>query len=419
MNLSEKIAAANERAVNELINANPVWVDIQPAGKVVDGLEPNMILHSGPPIDFADMAPLHRRGMISGALYEGLAKSEDDAIAKLSKGEIKVSSALDHNTVGSGTGIITPSIAMMVIENQNNGVRAATFPAEGPFQGGLCGWGLYSEDIAANLRYMRDKVFPVLRELIKRRDGIPLKPIIAEGLRMGDEHHSRQSAADLILSKQLLPELFRMELPREAMLKCLDYLVETPRIFHCLGQGASMASLLSAKNTPYSTMTVAFGGNGVEYGIKVAGLGGDEWFTAPSMMIKGRYTSPHFSIKDQLPWIGDSSTVECAGLGGIAAAASPIVCELRGLKLKDAIAITREMQEICLSVNPNYPIPNLDFDCLPCGIDIRKVVKTGITPELHGGMFSHGGGLLGAGSARIPMLCFEKALKAFNAKYQK
>ncbi|NLE54648.1 MAG: DUF1116 domain-containing protein [Lentisphaerae bacterium] len=418
MNLKEKIAAANDHAVNELINANPVWVDIQPAGKVVDGLEPNMILHSGPPIDFADMVPLHRRGMISGALYEGLAKSEDEAIAKLNKGEIKVSSALDHNTVGAGTGIITASVAMMVVENKSNGVRAATFPAEGPFQGGLCGWGLFSEDIAANLRYMRDELFPVLRELIKRRDGLPIKPILAEGMQMGDENHTRQSAADLLFIRQILPDLFRMDIPRDTMLKCMDYIVKTPRFFHCYGQGASMAALLSAKGTPYSTMTVAFGGNGVEYGIKVAGMGADEWFTAPSMMMKGRYTSSQFSEKDQLPWIGDSCVVECAGLGGLAAAASPIVCNLRGLKLKDAIALTREMQEICIASNPNYPIPNLDFDFLPCGIDIRKVVKTGIAPEIHGGMFNHDGGLIGAGSARIPMLCFEKAIKAFAAKYR-
>ena len=146
---------------------------------------------------------------------------------------------------------------------------------------------------------------------------------------------------------------------------------------------------------------------------------GDEWFTAPAMMMKGRYTSSKFSEKDQLPWIGDSCVVECAGLGGIAAAASPIVCNLRGMKLKDAIALTRQMKEICIAENPNYPIPNLDFDFLPSGIDIRKAIKTGISPEIHGGMFNHEGGLIGAGSARIPMQCFEKALKAFAAKYNK
>ena len=89
------------------------------------------------------------------------------------------------------------------------------------------------------------------------------------------------------------------------------------------------------------------------------------------------------------------------------------------MKLKDAIALTRQMKEICISENPNYPIPNLDFDFLPSGVDIRKAIKTGISPEIHGGMFNHEGGLIGAGSARIPMMCFEKALKAFAAKYNK
>lgn len=418
MNIKEKIEEANKKAVGELIDANPVWVDILPAGEIIDGLEPNMILHSGPPIEFKDMVPLHKRGMVSGALFEGLAKTEAEAVAKLESGEIKVSSALDHNTVGAGTGIITPSVAMIVVENKKTGVKAATFPAEGPFQGGLCGWGLYTEEIAANLRYMRNELFPVMREIVHKRGGIPLKPILAEGMQMGDENHTRQTAADYIFKMQLLPELFKLDLDKQLLLKVMDFIVQTPRFFHCFGQGASMSALLSAKGTPYSTMTVAFGGNGVEFGVKIAGMG-DEWFTAPAMMMKGRYTSSKFTEKDQLPWIGDSCVVECAGLGGIAAAASPIVCNLRGMKLKDAIALTRQMKEICISENPNYPIPNLDFDFLPSGIDIRKAVKTGISPEIHGGMFNHEGGLIGAGSARIPMQCFEKALKAFAAKYNK
>ena len=101
----------------------------------------------------------------------------------------------------------------------------------------------------------------------------------------------------------------------------------------------------------------------------------------------------------------------------LAAAASPIVCNLRGLKAKDAISLTKEMQEICISSNPNYPIPNMDFAFLPVGIDIRKVLKSGIAPEVHGGMFGHDGGLIGAGSARIPIECFENALRAFGETY--
>ena len=416
MTIKERIAAANEKAVGELINADPVWVDILPAGQVVEGLEENMILHSGPPIEFADMVPLHRRGMVSGALFEGLASTEAEAVSMLERGEIKVSAALDHNTVGAGTGIITSSVEMMVVENRRTGKRAATFPAEGPFQGGLCGWGLYTEKIAANLRYMKNELFPPMRELVHQRGGLALRPILAESMQMGDENHTRQSASDLMFIKQIIPDLVRMDIEKPTLLKCMDYIVQTPRFFHCFGQGASLSALWSAKGTSHSTMAVAFGGNGVEFGIKVAGLG-DEWFTAPAQMIKGRYTSSQYSEKDQIPWLGDSCIVECAGLGGLAAAASPAVGNLRGLKVKDTVAQTKEMQEICISSNHNYPIPNLDFGFLPAGIDIRLVLKHGILPEIHGGMFNHEGGLIGAGSARVPLGCFEKALKAFGKKY--
>ena len=44
MNIKEKIEQANQKAVSEIIDADPVWVDILPAGEVIDGLEPNMIL---------------------------------------------------------------------------------------------------------------------------------------------------------------------------------------------------------------------------------------------------------------------------------------------------------------------------------------------------------------------------------------
>ena len=53
----------------------------------------------------------------------------------------------------------------------------------------------------------------------------------------------------------------------------------------------------------------------------------------------------------------------------MAAAASPIVCMLSGKKLRDAIAQTKNMMKICVAKNHNFPIPNLDFDFLPVGIE--------------------------------------------------
>ena len=417
MTVKEKISAANEQAVSRIVNSDPVWVDILPAGEVIEGLEDHMILHSGPPIDYKDMCMLHRRGMVSGVLFEGWADNEADAVKLIQSGAIKIDSALNHNTVGAGTGIITKSVAMIVVEDRANGTRAATFPAEGAFQGGFCGWGLYSPEIAENLRHMREDLFPVIRRTIHRRGGLSLKPILAESMQMGDENHTRQSAADLLFLHGIVLDMLKEDAAPDGIRAAMEYIVNTPRFFHCFGQGAAQSALLAASNIPYSTMVTAVCGNALEFGIKVSGLG-DQWFTAPAPMMKGRYTSSQYTEKDQLPWIGDSCVVECYGMGGLAAAASPIVCALRGMKLKDAIAQTKEMSEVCIGKNHNFPIPNLDFDFLPVGIDIRLVLKTGIAPMIHGGMFNHEGGLIGAGSARVPIACFEKALKEFSGKYQ-
>ena len=417
MDIKQRIAEANQQAAACLTENNPYWVDIRPAGECVEGLEDHMILHSGPPIDYEDMVMLHQRGMVSAMLFEGWARDEKEAVEIIRSGEIKIDSALNHNTVGAGTGIITKSVAMNVIEDRRNHTVAATFPAEGPvFQGGFCGWGLYNEGIAENLRYMREVLFPPMREMLAKNGGIPIKPFLAEGMQMGDENHTRQTAADLLFDKLVLPQLFELDLPKEQIMRTVKYIVETPRFVHCYGQGASRAAAIAADGIEYSTMVTAVAGNGVEFGIKIASLPG-QWFTAKAPMMQGRYTSTKFTEKDQLPWIGDSCVVEVAGMGGIAAAASPIVCNLRGMSLQQAIAQTREMENICITHNPNYVIPNLDFDCLPAGIDMRLVLKTGICPAIHGGMFNYEGGLIGAGMARVPMECFQKAMKAYAAKY--
>lgn len=415
--IEKRIDKANQKAVSCIVDSDPVWVDILPAGECVEGLNDYTIIHSGPPIDYEDMVMLHKRGMVSACLFEGWAKTEDEAIALVRSGKVKLLSALDTNTVGAGTGIITKSVAMAVIEDRATGMRAATFPAEGiAFQGGFCGWGLYSPEIAENLRYMREELFPPLREMVKKRGGVSLKPILAESMQMGDENHTRQSAADLLFLDEIILDMLSLNVDRNALYKTIKYIVETPRFFHNFGQGASRSAMLSAVGLPYSTMMTACCGNGVEFGIKVAGLG-DQWFTAEAPMMEGRYTSTKYTKADQLPWIGDSCVVECAGLGGMAAAASPIVCKLRGMSMADAIAQTKEMQKICIGHNGNFPIPNMDFEFLPIGVDIRKVLRTGITPCIHGGMFNREGGLIGAGMGRVPMECFEKAMKAFAAKY--
>ena len=53
MDIRERIAQANQQAVACIIDSDPYWVDIRPAGECVEGLEDHMILHSGPPVDLS------------------------------------------------------------------------------------------------------------------------------------------------------------------------------------------------------------------------------------------------------------------------------------------------------------------------------------------------------------------------------
>jgi hypothetical protein len=57
-------------------------------------------------------------------------------------------------------------------------------------------------------------------------------------------------------------------------------------------------------------------------------------------------------------------------------------------------------------------VPALDFAGVPTGIDVRKVVETGLAPVINTGIAHRepGVGQVGAGIVRAPLACFEQAL---------
>src|SRR5262249_45369603 len=151
--------------------------------------------------------------------------------------------------------------------------------------------------------------------------------------------------------------------------------------------------------------------NGVEFGIRVSGLG-NRWFTAPAAPPVGMYF-PGFGAEDANPDMGDSAILETAGLGGMAMAASPAVVGFVGLaSAHAAVATTQAMAEITLAASPHFKIPALDFIGTPTGIDLRAVVKLGIAPVINTGIAHRlaGKGQIGAGIIRAPLAAFQNAL---------
>ena len=74
-----------------------------------------------------------------------------------------------------------------------------------------------------------------------------------------------------------------------------------------------------------------------------------------------------------------------------------------------------EMYEITQGEHEYFKIPYFGYRGTPTGIDIRKVVTTGITPVIDAGVAGKDGGQIGAGTVRPPLATFQAALKAFEA----
>jgi hypothetical protein len=192
----------------------------------------------------------------------------------------------------------------------------------------------------------------------------------------------------------------------------MQFIAGNDHFYLNLAMPACKLTLDAARNIPGSTMVVAMARNGTDLGIQVAGTGG-QWFTAPALVPDGLYLGA-YGPDDANPDIGDSAITETAGLGGFAMAAAPAIVRFVGGTVADALATTRRMYEISLAEHPAYSIPVLDFRGTPCGIDVTKVVRTGILPQINTGMAGKiaGTGQVGAGLVTPPVEVFAPALRA-------
>ncbi|MGB4659005.1 MAG: DUF1116 domain-containing protein, partial [Mobilitalea sp.] len=139
----------------------------------------------------------------------------------------------------------------------------------------------------------------------------------------------------------------------------------------------------------------------------------DAWFTGPAEIVEG-LLFPGFTEEDEARDLGDSCITETTGIGGFCMAAAPAIVQFVGGKVSDAINYTKQMYEITVGEGSAYRIPVLDFRGGPTGIDMRKVLETGIRPIINTGIAHKdaGVGQVGAGIVHPPQECFTKALSA-------
>lgn len=418
--IKEKIKAANRASVERMLVAQPVWVDVARAGDVIPGMKKNMLLHAGPPQHYDNMCGPQRGAAWGALIFEGLAKDAKEADQLLTSGKVVIEPAHDHHSVSGAAHMISFSQPAIVLENKTNGKFYYTHMKEDTFI--ALRYGSHGDHTIRKLKWLVEVILPALSKGLNRAGGVNCRDIIAKSLFMGDEGHNRNQAETCLFEQMFMPVLLESDLSKEQILEVARLLQHDENFFLYQVMASCKAMLDAGKDVEYSSIVTVMARNGTEFGIKVSGLG-NTWFNAPAPMVKGLYF-PGFSEKDANPDLGDSCITETAGIGGFAMAASPAIVHFGtatgvGGSVQDAINYTKEMYEITEAENPAYQIAYLDFRGCPTGIDILKVLDTGIQPIINTSISPRepGRSQAGAGLVRAPMECFKKAFLALVEKY--
>lgn len=413
MDHSAERAAANQKAFERLTTSDPVLTNVAPAIDVVPGMTENTVLTSGPPLPWEAYEGGQRDAIIGGALFEGLAETAEEAADGFASGRLKVDGCHDYGCVGSLAGIYTASMPVFVVRNEPHGTVGYCNMYEGKSPKRL-NYGVYDDDVRDQLKFIGDIVAPAIGAATRALGGVPLKPIMSRALHMGDELHSRNTAASLLFARELMPVFLDLaDVPRGDVRDTMEILTEDHYFFLRLSMAAAKAIADAAHGIENSSIVTAMCFSCAEFGIRVSGLG-DEWIRGPHASVQAKLFDGH--TEDEISWMGGESPItETVGLGGFAQAAAFPLQAYQGGDPQAMVDRNLELYDITQGENPDFHIPFLKYRGTPTGIDVFKVKGTGILPVMDIGIAGKGGGQIGAGTVRAPMECFEAAVAKFGS----
>jgi Protein of unknown function (DUF1116) len=312
-------------------------------------------------------------------------------------------------------GIVSPSMPMWVLEAADGRTSRSTLN-EG--LGKVLRYGAFGDAVTERLQWMERVLGPILASALRRHGPIDVGTLIASMVTMGDEGHNRNRAGTSLLVRALAPDLVRTVEDGDTGNRASDvadvlaFVDANDHFLLNVVMGAAKLVADAGAGVAGSSVVVAMSRNGTEFGIRVAGTG-DRWFTAPAAVPDGLYLG-EFGPDDANADIGDSAITETVGLGGFAMAGAPAIVQLVGGEVGDAQEWTELMYELTLAEHPTWTLPTLGFRGVPFGIDVLRVVRTGVAPIINTGIAGRiaGTGQVGAGLVRPPLECFAAAVAA-------
>ena len=407
-----EIDTANAEVLRRLDTGVPFLTAVRRADEVVPGVGGRMLLHCGPALAWEHACDPLRRSLRAATVAEGWAADVGEADRLLARGDVRLEPANHHDMVVPMASAIGPSAPVLVVDlTPDDGaapVRAFAPINQGP--GEVPWFGRDTDAAIARLRLLRDVAGPALADVLASSGPLDVLAVAAQGIAMGDDLHMRTQAATNLLVRSWVGHI--AALPDGVRGPFADFLAGNHLFFLTPAMAAAKALTLWAARVPGSSVVTSMARNGTTFGIRLPGS--DRWFTTGAPPVGDALYYSGLGPEDAAPDIGDSAVLELVGLGGPAAANSPAVAAFLGGSMADAAEATDAFRRICLGSSSRFTLPAAGFAGTPVGVDLRKVVATGVTPKVNTGILaaSSGQGQVGAGVATAPLECFLEALHA-------
>ena len=399
-----RLHPSDQAALDGLLSVDPVWAGLTSARDAL-GLAEGTILHAGPPCSDAGPCKPILNSAAMAALYEGWAKTEEDALKLVGSSDVTLLPAQDHHAVVPLASVLTSTMAVQVVEDRNNPDNRTFGPINGG-SGPALRLGMAGAPVVDHLRWLNGDLADYLTTAAGTRIG--LIDIADQALTLGDDCHGRTIAASKLLVERIA------DVAGIAPPSVSAFFEAGPSFFLNLWMAASKCVLAGADGRTDSSAVVAIGGNGRDMGLKLSGMPGT-WFTVRAAPPAGKL-EPGNTDKDRLGAIGDSAVVDAVGLGAMAMHFAPAQKAALGPYMEtpsDALA-----QEVLAAVHDGFSRTRPRT-----GLIARRVVEAGQSIAISLGILDREGvrGRIGGGISVPPTALFAEgcdALDTDNAETQ-
>jgi Protein of unknown function (DUF1116) len=402
MNAGAPPDPADRRAIERIAACRPVVRELVTAREAL-GLAEGELGHAGPPFDPGQAPSPVVLGALAGAVvHEGWAGTQDAAVRMVLDGAVRLRPNHSMAVVSPMAGVVRPSQPLFRVEDAASGASAFATLAERGRR--VLRFGHYGDDVAAGLRHVESVIGPAIARALPT-GGLPVLPLIARAVELGDDVHQRNIGGMHAFLAALMP----LRAPER------DWLAGHPQHFLNYAMAAAKLSLDRAIGVTGSRIVTAISRNGLDCGVQVAGLP-DRWFKAPATLPDGCWFDGH-GPHDAHGDLGDSAIMEAFGLGGCIAHASPEIARIMHRDWPEALEAGLAMRTLFVARHADIAPALAGHEGVGLGLDAARAAGHPGGVRIHTGVAHRdvSGGWIGVGVAHAPQASFAAAMDGLAA----